>query len=285
MTSRAAAALVLAGTALFGTVGTARVLGPEIPSPVIGAARVLLGAVMLLGVVIVSGQRRGLWPAARNRTIYLAGVAQAGFQAFFLAAVELVGVATGTLVAIGCTPIIAALLTWQVNLRWLVATGISVFGLVLLVGFGAGEPTPQGLLVALGASASYAGYIAAAHRVVQAGVANLPGLTVIFAVATVVLSPALLLDTGDLLTWPGAATALYLALVPTTLAYLLFNLGLRGVPPGSAATLGLIEPVVAATLGVVVLDEVLGWTGTLGAVLVLTGLLVLVRAPRTRARQ
>ena len=134
MSTRApAAALVLAGTALFGIVGTARVPGPDIPSLVIGAARLLLGAVMMVVVVVLTGQAGGLAPAARHGMVYVAGVAQACFQATFLAAVEMVGVATGTLVAIGCTPILAALFTWQVSRRWMVATAISIAGQVLLV--------------------------------------------------------------------------------------------------------------------------------------------------------
>jgi DME family drug/metabolite transporter len=62
------------------------------------------------------------------------------------------------------------------------------------------------------------------------------------------------------------------------LAYMLFNRGLRGVRASTASTLGLIEPVVAASLAVLVVGETLTAAGAGGAVLVLAGLLLVVRA-------
>lgn len=224
--------------------------------------------------------------AVRHPWVYLAGLGQAGFQVCFLAAVEQIGVATGTLVAIGCTPIAAGLMTRQVTRTWVFATALSVLGLVLLVGGDAGGVDPPGLLVALGASVSYATYIVATRHLVAGGTAGLGVLATIFAVSGVLLAPMLLLtDPGGLWTAGGMATVLYLALVPTVLAYGLFNAGLRGVTASTAATLGLTEPVVAAALGVVVLGERLGVTGAAGAALVLLGLFVLVTGQRDRARQ
>jgi len=68
--------------------------------------------------------------------------------------------------------------------------------------------------------------------------------------------------------------ALYLGLVTTTLAYLLFVRGLAFLPAGPVTTLMLAEPVVATTLGIVVLDERLSAIGGIGAALVLVGLMV-----------
>ena len=72
----------------------------------------------------------------------------------------------------------------------------------------------------------------------------------------------------------GVALALYLGLVTTTLAYLLFVRGLAVLPAGPVTTLMLAEPVVATALGIVVLDERLSAFGGIGAGLVLVGLLV-----------
>jgi drug/metabolite transporter, DME family len=68
--------------------------------------------------------------------------------------------------------------------------------------------------------------------------------------------------------------ALYLGLVTTTLAYLLFVRGLAVLPAGPVTTLMLAEPVVATTLGIVVLGERLSALGAVGAGLVLVGLMV-----------
>jgi drug/metabolite transporter, DME family len=280
------ALLVVAGTALFGTVGTARVLGPPIPSPSIAAGRLVASALLLVVLALVLRCGPAVWRATRHHPwVYLAGAGQAGFQVCFLAAVEQIGVATGTLIAIGCTPIVAGLVTRQVTSVWLSATALSVVGLVLLVGGDAGRVDVLGLASALGASASYATYIIATRHLVARGVAGLGVLAAIFAVSGVLLVPFLLFgDPGQMWTAPGVATVAYLAVVPTVLAYSLFNAGLHGVTASSAATLGLTEPVVAAGLGVLVLDERLGVVGTIGAGMVLLGLFVLVTRQRPERR-
>ncbi|MGH3355658.1 MAG: DMT family transporter, partial [Nocardioidaceae bacterium] len=154
-------------------------------------------------------------------------------------------------------------------------------GLVLLVGGGEGVVGPLGLASALGASVSYATYIVAARRLVAGGAAGLGVLAAIFAVSGIALVPFLrLTEPGALWSDAGVVTVAYLAVVPTVLAYALFNAGLRGVSASSAATLGLTEPVVAAGLGVVVLGERLGVAGAIGAALVLVGLFVLVSRQR-----
>jgi drug/metabolite transporter, DME family len=275
------ALLVVAGTALFGTVGTARVLGPAIPSPAIAAGRLGASALLLVALALLLRHGAAMRAAVRHPWVYLAALGQAGFQVCFLAAVEQVGVATGTLVAIGCTPIAAGLMTRQVTGTWLVATGLSVPGLALLVGGDAGGADVPGLLSALGAAVSYATYIVATRHLVAGGVAGLGVLAAIFALSGAALAPFLVLtDPGSLWTDAGLLTVLYLAVVPTVLAYWLFNAGLRGVTASTAATLGLTEPVVAAGLGVLVLGERLGPAGATGAALVLLGLFVLVTRQR-----
>lgn len=272
---------MVAGTALFGTVGTARVLGPAIPSPAIAAGRLGASALLLVALALLLGRGAPMRAAVRHPWVYLAGLGQAGFQVCFLAAVEQIGVATGTLIAIGCTPIAAGLMTRQVTGTWLVATGLSVSGLVLLVGGDAGGADVPGLLSASGAAVSYATYIVATRHLVAGGVAGIGVLAAIFALSGAALAPFLLLtDPGSLWTSAGLLTVVYLALVPTVLAYWLFNAGLRGVSASTAATLGLTEPVVAAGLGVLVLGERLGLLGAAGATLVLLGLFVLVTRQR-----
>jgi drug/metabolite transporter, DME family len=278
------ALLVVAGTALFGTVGTARVLGPDIPATIIAAARLGSSALLFAALGLLLGHAAAMARTVRLPWAYLAGAGQAGFQVCFLFAVEEVGVALGTLVAIGCTPLLAGLMTRQVTRAWGVATAVSVPGLALLVGADPGDAGPLGLAGALGAALSYATYIVASRHLVAGGAAGMGTLATIFSLSALALAPFLVLgDPGDLWTGPGLVTVAYLAVVPTVLAYHLFNAGLRGVPASTAATLGLTEPVVAAALGVLVLREPLTATGALGAALVLAGLFVLVT--RQRAEQ
>lgn len=287
-------AFVLAGAALFGTVGTARVLGPDAPSVAVGALRLMLGSAGLMGVALLADGRRVFRSVLTDRFVWLAALGQAAFQVFFLSAVEVTGVAVGTLVAIGSAPLITglvvAVLGRRVDGTWLLATAVALAGLTMLVLRGASGAAVDlgGAGLAVGAGASYSTYILASRDLATRRVPVNSAVAGAFLLAGLLLAPALLVsDLAWVATRDGLATVIYLAVVPTALAYLLFNRGLAGVPANSAATLGLIEPVVAALLGVLVLDERLGAVGTVGALLVLTGLLLLVRTtqPQQRARE
>lgn len=288
------ALLVVAAAALFGTVGTARALGPDAAALPVAAARLALASLLLAAVPIWSRWRTpgrspaGVAVALRTPAVWAAAVGQAAFQWCFLSAVTRVGVAVGTLVAIGVTPVITGALTRRVDRTWAVATAIGLAGLVLLVGFGPVDD-PIGLLIALGAATSYAVYLVAGTGVAATqerhGLGLGTALTVIFSLsAALLLLPAL--ATGPwawLGSAPGLAMTVYLALVPTVVAYHLLNAGLRTVRASTAATLALTEPVVATALGVAVLDERLTAGSAAGAALVLTAVLVLVRAPARTA--
>jgi DME family drug/metabolite transporter len=280
----AAVTAVVLSTALFGTVGTARVLGPDVPAASVAAVRLALGALALVAVALVArvtlGQLRGLW---RHRATWVAGAGMAAFQVSFLAAVAVTGVAVGTLVAIGSAPLFTGLLTRQGTRVWAVATSLSIVGLALLVlGGGAeGRLSLAGALLALGAGLSYACYTAASKRLTGAGPLAPPAAA--FAVAAVLAAPALVLTDLSWMARPdGLIMALYLALVPTAVSYVLFARGLMRLPASTVSTLGLTEPVVAAGLGVVLLGERLAPAGLLGALLVLLGLAVLARATTRR---
>jgi len=284
------ALLVVAGAALFGTVGTARALGPDAPALPVAAARLVLASVLFAAVALwLASRRPGRAPAGvgrvlRTPAVWTAAVGQAAFQWCFLSAVTQAGVAVGTLVAIGATPLITGALSRRVHRRWAAATGIALVGLVLLVGFG---PVPDlgGLVFAFGAAASYAVYLVAGTGIAQAqqrhGLRLDTALTVVFSLAAgLLVVPALATGPWTWLATPsGVAMTVYLALVPTVAAYHLLNAGLRAVAAGTAATLALTEPVVATALGVAVLGERFTAVSAVGAALVLVAVLVLVRVP------
>jgi DME family drug/metabolite transporter len=291
-----AVAQVIAAATLFGTVGTARALGPDAPAAAVGAARALLAALLLVPLAALAGQS---WRAAlRRRPVWVAGAAQAGFNVCFLSAVLLTGVATGTLLAIGSAPLFAGLLHRRVDRRWLLVTLVGVCGLVLLaLGGGSARLEPRGVALALGAGLSYAVYALATARAVVGGLRP-GGLGMVgpaavtagtFVVAAALLAPALALsDTGWLGTGSGLAMAGWLALGPTVASYLLLSRGLRALTPPVVTTLGLTEPVVATVLAVLVLGERPSAAGWAGAALVLASLLGTAvaegRRPRARPR-
>jgi drug/metabolite transporter, DME family len=279
-----AVAAVLLAAALFGTTGTAQALGPASTTPLgVGAARLVVGGMALLAVLPAMGARRSdalaLW---RTRAGLVAGACTALYQVFFFAGVERAGVAVGTLAAIGSGPVLAGLLArWLLGERpgraWLAATGLCLVGLALLVlgGGASGRADVVGVLLALLAGLAYAAYTVLAKQQLDAGHGPSAVMAAAFGLGGLLLVPVLVTQPLGWISQPsGVVLALYLGLVTTTLAYLLFVRGLAVLPAGPVTTLVLAEPVVATALGVAVLGERLSVLGALGAALILVGLLV-----------
>ena len=106
-------------------------------------------------------------------------------------------------------------------------------------------------------------------------------MATIFTGGAVLLGPALvLLPIGWLASPRGALAALWLGVVPTAVAYVLFARGLEGVSAATASTLTLAEPLTAAALGILLLGEAPATATAVGAALLLTGLVVLARRTR-----
>jgi DME family drug/metabolite transporter len=153
--------------------------------------------------------------------------------------------------------------------------------LVLAGGAHSGVSAP-GVALAVLAGASYATYTLAAKRLLGDGHPPERVMAAAFGLGAVLLLPVLAIgDPGPLTSAGGLALALFLGVVPTALAYVLFARGLRRLSAAETSTLTLAEPLTAALLGAAVLGERLTVLSGLGAGLVLAGLLVLaVRVPR-----
>jgi DME family drug/metabolite transporter len=103
------------------------------------------------------------------------------------------------------------------------------------------------------------------------------------------------LPLGALLLLPGVTfgpksaqvwlVLLFLAVVPTYLAYSLYSIGLARVEATRAATVATIEPVAAAVLAYLVWGEALRPLGYIGAALVLAGVLVVATERQARVAE
>ena len=62
----------------------------------------------------------------------------------------------------------------------------------------------------------------------------------------------------------GVSVVVYLGIVTTSVAYILFSAGLKRIPSSSAVTLSLAEPLTAALLSVIVVGERLNGTSWIG---------------------
>jgi DME family drug/metabolite transporter len=272
---------VLLAAVLWGTTGTAQALAPAGASSLaVGAARLAIGGGVLLLWAWGRG-RLGDGRAWHKRPLLLGALAVAAYQPFFFAGVARTGVAVGTMVAIGSAPVIAGLGQWagwgvRPSARWLAATACAVGGCVLLALSG-GELTVNtgGILLTLGAGGSYA-LFALQTKTLLADHAPEAVTAVLFSTGALFLLPLLLFVAINWITeTSGLLTAVWLGLMATALAYLLYTRGLVQTPVATAVTLSLAEPLTAALLGIFLLDEPVSGPMLAGMGLILGGLVVL----------
>ena len=130
------------------------------------------------------------------------------------------------------------------------------------------------MLAALAAGGCYAVFTVVGVGLAREGFSGSAVLASSFALGAVVLVPFVF---TSFWWWSpgGFALALWLGLVTTTVAYLLFGVGLKALQPGHIATLTLLEPAVATVLGVLILGETLGTAGWIGCLLVIGALALL----------
>ena len=277
--SRAVVAVLIAAT-LFGTSATSQALFvPSAPGPSVAAMRLLVGSAGLLAFVLWRGGATSLVALWRTPLVWVMGIAVAGYQALFFLGADLTGVAIGTLVSLAFAPFIAGVLGWILRegapgWLWLVATVVAVVGVGLLVHDPNGHAHAWGIASAVGAGTCYAVYTVLGVRLSRDGHQPSAVLASSFSIGAVLLLPFAV--TSDWwVSGRGVLEVLWLGLATTTVAYLLFGLGLRALQPGHIATLNLLEPVVATVLAVAVLGESLGASGWVGVVLVVIALAVL----------
>ena len=274
--------LVVVAGILFGTAGTAQALGPVDTSPIaVGVLRIQVGAVALLVAMPLLGHDpRRLLSLWRTPAMLVTALSAALYQPLFFAAVSQVGVALGTLVAVGSEPVLAGIVSWVVlrhrpTARWIAVTGIAVAGLVLLSADSLGGGTSAGLALALGAGLCSACYTVAAKVQLNRGVSALEVPAGSFVLGGILLLPLLAGQSLDWVAQPsGIALVLYLGIATMAIANALLTRGIHGLTPGPVATLMLTDPLVATILGVVVLGEVLAPVAAAGVVLVLAGLML-----------
>lgn len=226
------------------------------------------------------------WQVARAdwHWIGLIGVAIAGYQISYFAAVAQVGVTIAVLVALCTAPVIVALLSSlflgeALTRRVLLALGAALVGTVLLVGLPPDGAEQRrlfvGVLLALGAALSYA-LLALASRVLAGRYHPLQPITLGFSLGALLLLPCAL-GAGLVVTYPvsGWAWLAHLGLVPTALGYLLFFAGMRYTTATAASITTLLEPLTSALLAWLIFDERLGPLGLLGGTLLLGAMVIL----------
>ncbi|MBW5424217.1 EamA family transporter [Streptomyces sp. BG9H] len=300
--------LIVAGTA-WGTAGAAAALvfqASDMGPVGLSFWRCAGGFVLLLGVRVVRPRRAKPYEAhaallephaaplgrlagrsRRVRRIVVTGVALSVFQTAYFAAVEATGLAVGTVVTMGSGPVLIALgarltLGERLGRGGVVAVVGALAGLVVLVlGGGGATVRPVGVVWGLVSAGAYAAMTLLTRRWGRDGGAGSADDTVwSFAVVALCLLPLAGAEGLVPHTVEPARVGLYLlyiAAVPTAVAYTLYFAGAAVVRSATVSVITLLEPVSAAVIAVALLGEALTVATVAGTLLMLaavTGLAV-----------
>ncbi|GAB3212554.1 DMT family transporter [Marinactinospora thermotolerans] len=285
------AAAVLGAAALWGTVGPAQVLASSAADPgALGVARLLLGG-FALAALCAGG---AVWRLVVRREVFgwilLAAAATGVYQVTFMHAVDRLGAALGTTVALGVAPVATGLCArWWTRERltpgWVAGTVAAVLGCAVLLSPWQSPADGLGVGVALLSGTCYGVYTVAAKRFLQAGAPALPATTLTLLLAGLALSPILVLRPGHLTDVNSLSLIAWTSVAGTAVAYAAFVYGLDRTSAPTAGTLSLAEPLLAAALGILVLGEQLTLPVLLGCLVLISGLVtVTVMDSRLRSR-
>ncbi|MBM9469077.1 EamA family transporter [Nakamurella leprariae] len=234
----------------------ATTLFPHLGAWGVTTLRLGFAAVVLL---VLARPRVRRWPASTWRTVLLFGVALAGMNGAFYAAIDRIPLGTAVAIEFLGPLVLAAVLSRRGrDLAWV---GLALVG-ILLLGLDSirrdASLDPVGVLWALVAAAFWAGYILASAR--AAGrTSGTGGLAVAVAVATVLVLPFGASGAAFALADPSLlVVALATALLASVIPYSLELAALRRIPKHVFGVLLSLEPAVAALAGLLLLDQHVG---------------------------
>jgi drug/metabolite transporter, DME family len=282
--------LVLSGL-LWGTgglIGTLLGRAAGLSAMSVACYRLLAGGGLIVAFLSLTGKR---WPTGRAAWSRIAvnGLLSALFQSCYFGAIALSSVSLATLVTIGATPVIVAVVEHARGRRALtradvITTSMALAGLGLLVGDPGGGFSETAVLASTGLALLSAAGFAAVTLIGTSLATGLDELTLNgfgFSLGGIVLLPLAAALGGGLGFRPSLASAGLLAALavgPTAAAYTLYFRGLRKASASTAALLTLIEPLAAALLAAAVLGDRLSATGIAGAVVLLAAVVRTVLA-------
>jgi DME family drug/metabolite transporter len=283
--------LIVLSAVLWGTVGVAvkAIYGLSDTNPLsIGFLRLAISVpALFIAGRLVLGERMFRVARRDGALMLLLGVTIALYQVCYFGAIARVGVAIAVLVTLCTAPVIVALLSlWlfreKLTSKLMLALAFALLGTVLLVGIqpnsaGGQANTAIGVLLALLSAFGYA-VVTLCSRLIAGRYHPLQSLTIGFGTGALILLPFALLN-GFVLSYPvsGWVLLLYLGLVPTVLAYVLFLSGIRHTTATAASITTLLEPLTSTLLAWLFFKEQLGVFGLLGAMLLLGAIVLLFR--------
>lgn len=250
----------------------------------IGAWRLVFASPLLLFVCYMKNKKIISIKRKHGKFFLIYGLAVALYQVTYFTAVRLSLVSTATLIAICISPVFSAILARifikeKIKPLIFAVLLLSIMGTTLIMDIGNIDISLQarylgGYLLALGAGLSYAIYtVTGKHLLYFYDPLTVVALT--FTLGAFLLLPCIEIPhTASLVVW---FALLYLGIVPTALAYILFILGLKRTAVTAAAIISLLEPLFSTFLSLTVMGERLSKLQGIGAFLLISSLVLISR--------
>jgi inner membrane transporter RhtA len=236
--------------------------------------RVLTAALML---VLVTRPWQRTWTRQSLRAAAVFGIATAVMNLFFYLAISRINLGIGVAIEfIG--PITVAAVRTRTSRNW-VALSLAAIGVLLLAGLQFSVGDPVGVLLMLGASACWAGYIVFGSRMAKSG-DGAAGLGVGLILGAVVIAPFGVGGSPEV--FASGRLLLLCACVgmfSSAIGYGLDQLIHRRISTRRFAVLSALLPMTAVLAGVVFLDERLHGLDVVGVLLVVAAVLLQEREP------
>ncbi len=264
---------IIAASILWGSVGilAKKISGMEAQGIIF--YRTTFALLILFIVLLISGNLSKIKLKEKKKYLVLFSLLQLTTMVSYFISILNASVSAAVLLLytapVYVTLVSPLLLKESLTKKGIIALVLSVAGVVLIVDPGKLEFSRSiGILAGIAAGLSYAGQIMTSKHIG----ATYPGYAQAFwsfAIATLVLFPVGLAPTDVVL--ENIAYLVLMAIFPTILSVSLYFNGLKIVKAQSASILGLIEPVSAIILAVLILGETISILVITGGALILAG--------------
>ena len=262
----------------------------DMPSESVAFFRGVIGVLTILLFRLLKREKIDFSAIRKNLVLLLVSGIALGLNWIFLFAAY---VNTTVAIASLCNymaPVIVLVLSpfvlkEKLDIRKIPCAVAAFIGIVLVSGIIGGEVgSPAGIAYGLLGACCFAGIVFCNRR--MKGTDAMDRATVQLALSALTILPYLLIRNGGSFPLPDVQSlwiVLMLGILHTGVAYCLYFSGMAALPVQTVAILGYLEPVVSVLCSVIFLQEMMGWTGWLGAALIIGAALISELIPQKRA--
>jgi drug/metabolite transporter, DME family len=239
----------------------------------IGAMRLLIASPILLTMSKIQLKEKVKIDKRHYALFVIYGITVATYQIAYFSAVISIMVSVATLIALCTAPIFVAILSRiflkeKMGTTVITALVISIVGTSLIIDLRGDQilagTSYWGYILALGAGLSYAIYTLCGKELVVY-YPSTKVISITFSLGALIMLPFVKIP-GNL-SWYAWAILLYLGVIPTAIAYIIFTQGLKKSSATKASIATLFEPLTSTALSVLLMGEKFNVSQLLGALL------------------